>query len=99
MDSPTSAAVRTFGGGAGSSSIPAACVTTACTTAPMSSVTSVRDATEGGDMTRTGPGMIDAHRSNVASSSSAARHRTAMSTARSPRLVERSVGTTAPRAT
>ena len=39
-DSPTSAEVRTLGGGAGSSSIPAAWVTTASTTAPMNSTTS-----------------------------------------------------------
>ena len=88
MDSPTFAAVRTFGGGAGSSSIPAACVTTVCTTAPMNSVTSVRDATEGGAMTWTGSGHDRRPPVQRRVASSAARHRTAMSTARSPRLVD-----------
>ena len=98
-DSATSAVVRTDGGGAGSSSIAAAWLTTACTTAPNNSMTSARDVTDGGAITRTAPGIVAAKRSIVTLSRRAACQRTAMSTDRSARRVERNVGTTAPCAT
>ncbi len=96
--SATSPAVRTIGGGAGSSRRPAASLTMASTTAPSTALVVARAVA--GARATTAPGMPAASASSSFSSTSAGAQPTDTSTPRpsAERLVRR-VGTTAPAAT